>query len=106
MDDFDFDYWKDLAAASRSEFESQRRQTLQEFANRAPVSKQPALNALINTLCVPQQGTPMERAINAQVLMKDSLSYFHTGWTELAQAAQRALSVVQALLNDLKKFDQ
>jgi len=77
--DFDFDYWKNLAAASPSEFEIQRRKALQEFTNKAPASKQPALNALVDTLCVPQQGTPMERAINAQVLMSESLNYFHNG---------------------------
>ncbi len=106
MDNFDFDYWKNLAAASRSEFEIQRYRALQEFANNAPASKQPALNALVNTLCAPQQGAPMERAINAQVLMSDSLSYFHTGWTALAQATEQALPVVQALLSDLKEIEQ
>lgn len=105
MDNFDFAYWKNLAAASRSEFEIQRHQALQEFANKAPASQQPALKALVSTLCAPQQGTAMERAINAQVLMSDSLSYFHTGWTALAQAAEQAVPVAQALLSDLKQFD-
>ena len=104
MQNFDFDYWKNLAAASRDQFDIQRRQALEEFTNKAPAAKQPALRALVHTLCVPQQGTPMERAINAQVLMSESLSYFHTGWTELAQAAKEASPLVHALLNDLNKL--
>ena len=104
MDNFDFDYWKNLAATSPAEYEIQRCQALQEFTNKAPASRQPALNALVNTLCVRQHGTPMERVINAQVLMSESLSYFHTGWAELAQAAERALPVVHALLNDLNNL--
>jgi hypothetical protein len=95
-----FDYWKNLAASSPTEFEIRRRETLQEFANKAPAAKRPALNALAHTLCVPQQGAPMERAINALALMSESLSYFHAGWAELAQVAQEASPVIHALLND------
>ena len=106
MNDFDFEYWKNLAVESRSEFEIQRCQALQEFASKAPASKQPALNALIHTLCVPQQGTAMERAINAQVLLNDSLSHFHNAWSALSHATGQALPVVQALLSDLEELDQ
>jgi hypothetical protein len=95
-----FDYWKHLAATSPVEFEIQRREALQEFANKAPAAKQPALKALAHTLCVPQQGAPMERAINALTLMSESLSYFHAGWADLAQVAHEASPVIHALLND------
>ncbi|MFZ4481442.1 MAG: DUF3135 domain-containing protein [Rhodoferax sp.] len=99
MDNFNFDYWKELAATSAVEFEIQRRQVLQEFANKAPAEKQSALHALVDTLCVPQHGSPMERAANAQTLLSESLSYLHTGWSDIGLAAQQVSPTARALMD-------
>ncbi len=99
MQEFNFDYWKNLAETSPADFEAQRRKALQEVIDDAPPAKQSALTALVDTLCAPQQGTPLERAINAQVLMIESLTYLRTGWTELAAATEEGSPLEQALLN-------
>ena len=88
MQDFDFDYWKDLAAASPLEFEAQRRKALQRVVDDAPPAHRPALAALLETLCAPQQGTPLERAIHAQTLMLESVGYLKTAWTSLVEAVE------------------
>ena len=112
MQDFDFDYWKDLAAASPLEFEAQRRKALQRVVDDAPPAHRPALAALLGTTMiyvthdqveamtmadrivvmregrVEQQGTPLERAIHAQTLMLESVGYLKTAWTSLVEAVE------------------
>jgi|GEM_PF-1348493 len=88
MQDFDFDYWKNLASASPLEFEAQRRKALQQVVDGAPSAHQPALAALLETLCARQQGTPLERAIHAQTLMMESVGYLSTAWVTLVEATR------------------
>ena len=75
MQDFDFDYWKNLFTQSPGEFEVQRRAALQEVVDSSPPSHRPGLATMVDTLCAPQQGSPHERAANAQTLMFESLDY-------------------------------
>ncbi len=97
MQDFDFDYWSKLATSSPGEFEVQRRKALQEVVDTAPEVHQPALSTLLETLCAPQHGAPMERAINAQTLMLESLGYLKTAWVDLAAATGEGSVFDQAL---------
>ena len=99
MQNFDFDYWKNLAALSPVEFEQQRRMALQEVRNSSPAVHQPALTTLLETLCTAQQGTPMERAINAQTLMLESLADLKAAWESLVEATGEGSRIERALLN-------
>lgn len=86
MNAFDFDYWKNLAAASPADFEVNRRKVLMEAVTAAPEKQRPALLALVETLCAPQAGSPMERAVHAQNLMMESLVYLQQGLGDLVRA--------------------
>ncbi len=52
----------------------------------APATHQPALAALLETLCARQQGTPLDRAMHAQTLMMESVGYLKTAWAALVEA--------------------
>ncbi len=83
MHAFDFDYWKNLAASAPADFEANRRKVLMEAVAAAPEHQRPALQALVETLCAPQAGSPMERAVHAQNLMMESLVYLQQGLGDL-----------------------
>jgi hypothetical protein len=99
MQHFDFDYWMNLFALSPMEFEVQRRAALQEMVDKAQPSHQVALAAMVETLCAPQQGSPLERALNAQTLMFESLAYLKAGWVVLAEETGEGSALECALLN-------
>lgn len=98
MQNFDFDYWKNLFAFSPTEFEVQRRAALQEVVDSSSPSHQVALAAMVDTLCAPQQGSPLERAINAQTLMFESLAYLKAAWIVLAEETGEGSAIERALL--------
>ena len=99
MQNFDFEHWARLARTSPHEFEVQRRAALQALVDASPLSQQPALVALVDTLCAPQQGSPVERAVNAQTLMLESLGYLKGAWDLLAQETGEGSPIERALLD-------
>jgi len=99
MQDFDFDYWKDLASSSPAEFELQRRRALQDVVDSAAAEHQSGLTTLVDTLCTPYQGTPLERASHAQALMMESLDYLKNAWVDLVEATAEGSAFERACLN-------
>lgn len=73
MTDFSFDHWKNLAQSSPEQFEVERRKALMALVEAASPAQRPALLSLVDNLCAPQQGSPLEKAVRAQNLMMDSL---------------------------------
>ncbi len=99
MQDFNCDNWKNLATSSPLAFELHRRMALQDVVDSSPAVHQPALSALLETLCAPQQGTNLERAIHAQSLMLESLAYLKAGWEVLLDETAEGSALGHALLN-------
>lgn len=87
MTSFDFDHWKNLAAASPAEFETARRAALMELVTSAPATQQAGLKALVDTLCAPQAGSPLEKAVHAQNLMLESMAYLQESLGDLVRAS-------------------
>lgn len=80
---FDFDKWMNLAATNPEEFERQRKAALLEVVKDAPARSRESLSSLVEGLCAPQEGTPLERAVRAQNMMMSSLVDLQVSQTEL-----------------------
>ena len=84
---FDFDAWAALAAQDPAKFEAQRKQALMRLAEQAPASSREKLIRLVNELCAPQSGSPLERAVSAQNRMAQSLIQMQRAWIDMGLQA-------------------
>ncbi len=86
MNDFDFDHWQALAQSSPESFEAERRKALMAQVQSAPEAQRPALLALVDSLCAPQHGSPIEKAVHAQNMMMESLVYLQRSLGDLVRS--------------------
>lgn len=70
---FDFDAWSELSKTDPAAFELKKREALLSLVAEAPAKNREQLTSLVDALCAPQDGTPLEKALKAQNLMLSSL---------------------------------
>lgn len=70
---FDFDAWSELSKTDPAAFELKKREALLSLVAEAPEKNREQLTLLVDALCMPQEGTSLEKALKAQNLMLSSL---------------------------------
>ena len=73
MTQFDFEYWMGLAGKDPEAFEREKKSALMNLVTQAPESMQNHLTGLVDSLCIPQEGSGLDKARHAQSIMVQSL---------------------------------
>lgn len=104
MNDFCFETWMALAALDPAAFELRRKEALRAVAAQAPASHQASLHALVEALCTPSKGTPLEKAVSAQNMMMESAQALQQELHHLIAAAAGAQGPQGQRVSALARF--